>query len=216
MPAVDRDELARFIEATFRHADAGSTAILRLFAEGSNEVTATVRVALDGEDLEPVIDHAFRHATKAARASRPALLAAPVATFEGRRAPARSGPRGTEALVPIPFETPPGSWTLGVELRMRRRVQHKLDFLARQRLHTNKVPPGPRCHLGHRHLRLTPPRAAQAEPRPHRPARQAAPTHDRRGRSRSPCLDNPRGSAIPADHDRQDTPTGSAPAGRSP
>lgn len=46
------------------------------------------------------------------------------AVFEGRRAPAFDGPRGAEALVPIPFETPPGRWTLGVELAARRRVQH--------------------------------------------------------------------------------------------
>lgn len=45
------------------------------------------------------------------------------AVFEGRRARSFTGPRGVEALVPIPFDTPPGSWTLGVELRARR-VQH--------------------------------------------------------------------------------------------
>jgi len=83
---ADRDELARFIDATFRHADADATAILRIFAEGTNEVTATVRVAVDGEDLDPLIDHAFRQATKAARASRPAVFAPPVATFQGNRA----------------------------------------------------------------------------------------------------------------------------------
>jgi hypothetical protein len=53
-----------------------------------------------------------------------ARLGALSAIFEGRRAPSYPGPRGLEALVPIPFETPPGSWTLGVALEGRRGVQH--------------------------------------------------------------------------------------------
>ena len=35
---ADRAELARFVDATFRYADDGTDAVLRTFAEGSNEV----------------------------------------------------------------------------------------------------------------------------------------------------------------------------------
>jgi len=51
-------------------------------------------------------------------------LGALSAVFEGRRAPAFDGPDGLTALVPIPFDTPPGSWTMGVEVRSRRGAQH--------------------------------------------------------------------------------------------
>ena len=48
---ADRAELARFVDATFRYADDGTDAVLRTFAEGSNEVLGTVRVPLNGAGL---------------------------------------------------------------------------------------------------------------------------------------------------------------------
>jgi hypothetical protein len=83
---ADRAELAHFVEATFRYADDGTHAVLRTFADGSNEVLGTVRVALNGAGLDPLIDHALHHATKAANTARPAVFAPPVATFIGNRA----------------------------------------------------------------------------------------------------------------------------------
>ena len=83
---ADRAELARFVEATFRYADDGTDAVLRTFAEGSNEVLGTVRVPLNGAGLDPIIDHAAHQATRAANAARPAVFAPPVATFIGNRA----------------------------------------------------------------------------------------------------------------------------------
>ena len=82
---ADRAELARFVDATFRYADDGTDAVLRTFAEGSNEVLGTVRVPLNGAGLDPIIDHAAHQATKAANAARPAVFAPPVATFIGSR-----------------------------------------------------------------------------------------------------------------------------------
>ena len=64
---------------TVRHA------VLRTFAEGSNEVLGSVRVPLNGAGLDPIVDHAAHQATKAANAARPAVFAPPVATFIGSR-----------------------------------------------------------------------------------------------------------------------------------
>ena len=89
---ADRAELARFVDATFRYADDGTDAVLRTFAEGSNEVLGTVRVPLNGAGLDPVIEHAGHQATKAANAARPAVFAPPVATFIGSPHP-RTRPR---------------------------------------------------------------------------------------------------------------------------
>ena len=83
--AADRAELARFVEATFRYADVGTDAVLRTFAEGSNEVLGTLRVPLNGAGLDAVIEHAAHQATKAANTARPAVFAPPVATFIGDR-----------------------------------------------------------------------------------------------------------------------------------
>jgi hypothetical protein len=72
---ADRSELARFVDVTFRYADDGTTAILRTFAEGSNEVLGSVRVPLNGTGLDALVGHAARQATKAANAVRPAVFA---------------------------------------------------------------------------------------------------------------------------------------------
>ena len=83
---ADRAELARFVDATFRYADEATAAVLRTFAEGSNEVLASVRVPLNGTGLDRLVEHAAYQATKAANAARPAVFAPPVATFVGTRA----------------------------------------------------------------------------------------------------------------------------------
>jgi hypothetical protein len=82
---ADRAALARFVDGTFRYADDGTDAVLRTFAEGSNEVLGTVRVPLNGAGLDHIIEHAAHQATKAANAARPAVFAPPVATFVGSR-----------------------------------------------------------------------------------------------------------------------------------
>ena len=82
---ADRAELTRFVDATFKYADGGTDAVLRTFAEGSNEVLGTVRVPLNGTGLDPIIEHAAHQATKAANTTRPAVFAPPVATFVGSR-----------------------------------------------------------------------------------------------------------------------------------
>ena len=94
---ANRAELARFVEATFRYADDGTAAMLRTFAEGSNEVLASVRVPLNGTGLDPLVDHATHQATKAANAARPAVFAPPVATFVGIRARERDLGNGSGA-----------------------------------------------------------------------------------------------------------------------
>ena len=82
---ADRAELARFVEAAFRYADDGTAAVLRTFAEGSNEVLTSVRVQLNGAGLDALVAHAAHQATRAANATRPAVFAPPVATFIGSR-----------------------------------------------------------------------------------------------------------------------------------
>lgn len=100
---ADRAELARFVDATFRYADDGTHAVLRTFAEGSNEVLASVRVPLDGTGLDPLVDHAAHQATKAANAARPAVFAPPVATFVGTRARERDLGNGLVLTVEADF-----------------------------------------------------------------------------------------------------------------
>lgn len=82
---ADRTELTRFVDATFRYADDATAAVLRTFVEGSSELLWSVRVTLNGAGLDPLIEHAAHHATKAANARRPAVFAPPVATFTGTR-----------------------------------------------------------------------------------------------------------------------------------
>ena len=82
---ADRAELAAFIDATFRYADEGTHAVLRTFAEGSDEVLGTVRVPLNGAGLDPLVDNATRQATRAANARRAAVFAPPISTFLGTR-----------------------------------------------------------------------------------------------------------------------------------
>jgi Primase C terminal 2 (PriCT-2)/Virulence-associated protein E len=100
---ADRAELARFVDATFRYADDTTAAILRTFAEGSNEVLASVRVPLNGTGLDPLVDHAAHQATKAANAARPAVFAPPVATFVGSRARERDLGNGLVLTVEADF-----------------------------------------------------------------------------------------------------------------
>jgi Primase C terminal 2 (PriCT-2) len=100
---ADRAELARFVDATFRYADDGTHAMLRTFAEGSNEVLGSVRVPLSGTGLEPLVDHAAYQATKAANAARPAVFAPPVATFVGTRARERDLGNGLVMTVEADF-----------------------------------------------------------------------------------------------------------------
>src|SRR5919106_1475231 len=100
---ADRAELARFVDATFRYADDGTHAVLRTFAEGSNEVLASVRVPLNSTGVEALIDHAARQATKAANAVRPAVFAPPVATFVGTRARERDLGNGLVLTVEADF-----------------------------------------------------------------------------------------------------------------
>jgi hypothetical protein len=100
---ADRAELARFVDAAFRYADDGTTAFLRTFAEGSNEVLASVRVPLNGTGLDALIDHAAHQATKAANALRPAVFAPPVATFVGTRARERDLGNGLVLTVEADF-----------------------------------------------------------------------------------------------------------------
>jgi predicted P-loop ATPase len=95
----DRAELTRFVDATFRYAENGTNAVLRTFAEGSNEVLGTVRVPLNGASLDPIIEHAAHQATKAANAARPAVFAPPVATFIGSRARERDLANGLVLTV---------------------------------------------------------------------------------------------------------------------
>ena len=100
---ADRAELTRFVHATFRYRDDGTHAILRTFAEGSNEVLGSVRVPLNGTGLEPLVDHAAHQATKAANAARPAVFAPPVAAFVGSRARERDLGNGLVLTVEADF-----------------------------------------------------------------------------------------------------------------
>jgi Peptidase family M23 len=61
------------------------------------------------------------------------------AIFEGRRAASFDSSEGLRALVPIPLTTPPGEWTLGVELAARCGIQHmKLEVPVAPRAYTER------------------------------------------------------------------------------
>jgi P4 family phage/plasmid primase-like protien len=98
LPA-DRDELARFVGALFRHADEGGFVSLRTFEHEPGVPPVEVRaVAVNGEGLGPVIAQAAGAATRAARHPRPAVFAPPVCTFVSDRRAAETDVRNGVAL----------------------------------------------------------------------------------------------------------------------
>jgi putative DNA primase/helicase len=79
--AVDRDQLGRFVNAMFCHADEGTFASLRVFLEleeGRPPAISAVRLNGNGDALT---EAAVRQAQLAADLEKPSVFAPPVATF---------------------------------------------------------------------------------------------------------------------------------------
>jgi hypothetical protein len=86
---ADGTQLERFVGAMFRHAHEGGTVSLRAFyddalARKRDEKPFQIRgVRLNGGGFEPVVRAATKLAEAAARATRPVVVASPLATFAG-------------------------------------------------------------------------------------------------------------------------------------
>jgi hypothetical protein len=84
--AADRDEIGRFYETLYRHADAGGYVSLRTFEHDDERPPVELRsVLINGEGFGPVIAEATGAANRAARFPRPAVLAPPPCTFANNR-----------------------------------------------------------------------------------------------------------------------------------
>lgn len=78
--AADRDEIGRFVETVFRHAEPGGFVSLRTFEHDGG--TVEIRpVEINGHGLSPVIGQATGAATRAARHDKPCVFCPPVCTF---------------------------------------------------------------------------------------------------------------------------------------
>jgi murein DD-endopeptidase MepM/ murein hydrolase activator NlpD len=89
------------------------------FASGAEVTTQVGRLAIRVET-----DRSVPGGFLVVAFESPRRLGRLTAIFEGRRASAFDSAEGLRALVPIPLTTPPGEWTLGVELAARRGLQH--------------------------------------------------------------------------------------------
>ena len=69
---VDREQIAQFVAAIYRHVSPDRTIWMRAFGEGPNKDFLEVRlVKTKGKDLQPVIDAAVQLAQEAADAPGP-------------------------------------------------------------------------------------------------------------------------------------------------
>lgn len=78
---AQRDEIAHFVNALFRYADAASVVGLRSFEHEPGAPPLLQGWPVIGADLSDLVDQACQAATNAANAPRPMVFAPPVATF---------------------------------------------------------------------------------------------------------------------------------------
>jgi hypothetical protein len=83
---ADRDEIAHFVDALFRHANNGTFVSLRAFSNDRPWRTDLWRTVQLSPDRTQLIDDAARCATQAANAATPVVFCPPVATFNGSKA----------------------------------------------------------------------------------------------------------------------------------
>ena len=82
----DREQLATFIAAMFKHASAGSYVSLRAFAGDTGKPTSITAVKIVAGNLhETLVEAAVDEARKAARHAAKPVFAPPIATFSGRK-----------------------------------------------------------------------------------------------------------------------------------
>ncbi|CAH0242892.1 AAA family ATPase [Roseomonas sp. CECT 9278] len=77
---ADRDQITRFVDALFRHADEGTFVSLRAFYDDANQVYGIETHRLS-DDVRLLVSAATSLATRAARQRRPIVFAPPIATF---------------------------------------------------------------------------------------------------------------------------------------
>ena len=79
---ADRGEIARFVNAMFRHADEGTFASLRTFTHNAGDPPFDITgVEINGAGLAPLIQIAFGKASRAAKHPKPLVFAPPVCTL---------------------------------------------------------------------------------------------------------------------------------------
>jgi hypothetical protein len=75
---ADREEIARFVNAMFMHADEGTFASLRTFTHNAGDPPFDITgVPINGAGLAPLIQIAFDKANRAARYQQKPLVFAP-------------------------------------------------------------------------------------------------------------------------------------------
>ncbi|MGK7870970.1 DUF3987 domain-containing protein [Falsiroseomonas sp. E2-1-a20] len=79
--APDAATIARFVDATFRYADAGTYASLRAFRDNDDGPPYRIAVSQIGESLDALVADAERMAAQAGATSYATVFAPPVATF---------------------------------------------------------------------------------------------------------------------------------------
>ena len=79
---ADRTEIARFVNAMFKHADEGTYASLRTFTHNAGDPPVDITgVEINGTGLAPLVQIAFGKASRAARHPEPVVFAPPVCTL---------------------------------------------------------------------------------------------------------------------------------------
>jgi hypothetical protein len=109
----ERADLARFVAALFRYADAGSFVQLRAFRddiEGPWNSPEWPAVKLNGGGLEPLVDAALEFACRCAAATERVVFAPPVATF---KTPGAAAEKDIFNGSPFRWSAISGRWKLG-------------------------------------------------------------------------------------------------------
>src|SRR4051812_14616329 len=80
---VDREQIAQYMRAIYRHASAGQVIWMRTFYEGANKrLFESTFARANSQDLEPIIDMAERVAQRAADAPEPIVFCLLPAAFK--------------------------------------------------------------------------------------------------------------------------------------
>src|SRR4051812_27448026 len=78
---VDRDQIACFVSAMFKHASDGQKISVRSFIEGTQKTDTIESVAINGGGLDPVVQKAIEVAQACANKPAPIVFAPPLAGF---------------------------------------------------------------------------------------------------------------------------------------
>lgn len=116
---ADRDQIAQFVTALYRHADEGTFISLRAFDQTRRDVPPFLveGVKVNGS-IEAIIERAYQAATRSANAISPTVFAPPVATFRTADS-AKSGDVANGVAISVEIDG-------GDTTAKRRRLEHLL------------------------------------------------------------------------------------------